>query len=177
MKALKLAFFLIIGGSIIGLSACKNEKERQYAEIVSIEKSLFGDRTSFNDSIARIYLSKTDAFVKDYKEDEHTPDLLFKSGEVLNGLQNYTFAIRKFQEVHLLFPKHPKASESIFLCAFIYDTYLQRYDDATRYYKLFLKKYPNHPLAKDAKISLDNIGKTPEELVKEFELKNDSTIQ
>lgn len=177
MKSLKFALFLIIGGLLIGLSACKNEKERQYDEIVSIEKSLFGDRTSFNDSIARIYLSKTDAYVKNYKEDEHTPDLLFKSGEVLNGLQSYTFAIRKFQEVYLLFPKHSKASESIFLCAFIYDTYLQKYEDAGRYYRLFLKKYPNHPLAKDAKISLDNLGKTPEDLVKEFELKNDTLNQ
>jgi hypothetical protein len=55
--------------------------------------------------------------------------------------------------------------------------HIQKYEDASRYYRLFLKKYPNHPLAKDAKISLDNIGKTPEDLVKEFELKNDTLIQ
>ena len=72
----------------------------------------------------------------------------------------------------MLYPNSAKASESIFLCAFIYDTYLQKYDDARRYYKMFLKKYPNHPLAKDAQISLDNLGKTPDELVKEFESKN-----
>ncbi len=177
MKSLKLGFFVLLGGLIIGFSACKSEKDSRYDEIVTIEKSLFGDRTTFNDSIARVYLSKTDEYVKIYKEDEHTPELLFKSGEVLNGLKSYTYAIRKFQEVHLLFPKHSKAAESIFLCAFIYDHYLQKYEDASRYYKLFLKKYPNHPLAKDAKISLENIGKTPEELVKEFELKNDSLIQ
>lgn len=172
MKSVKFGTIAMILAVIIGLSACKSENERQYEEIVSIEKSLFGDRTSFNDSIARLYLSKTDAFIKANKGDERCADLLFKSGEVLNGLQSYSYAIRRFQEVHLLYPNSAKASESIFLCAFIYDTYLQKYDDARRYYKMFLKKYPNHPLAKDAQISLDNLGKTPDELVKEFESKN-----
>ncbi len=172
MKSVKFGSFIIVLGIIIGFSSCKNENERQYEEIISIEKSLFGDRTIFNDSIARVYLSKTDAFIKANKGDERCAHLLFKSGEVLNGLQSYSYAIRRFQEVHLLYPNSANASESIFLCAFIYDYHLQKYEDAKRYYKMFLKKYPNHPLAKDAQASLNNLGKTPEELVKEFESKN-----
>ncbi len=172
MKSVKFVAITMILGVIICFSACKSENERQYEEIVTIEKSLFGDRTTFNDSLARVYLSITDAFIKANKGDERCADLLFKSGEVLNGLQSYPYAIRRFQEVHLLYPNSAKASESVFLCAFIYDTYLQKYDDARRYYKMFLKKYPNHPLAKDAQASLDNLGKTPDELVKEFESKN-----
>lgn len=174
MKTSKLGYFTVLVAFALLFGACKSEQERQYEEIVSIEKSLFGDRTALNDSIARLYLTKTDEYIKTYKGDEHAADLLFKSGEVLNGLQSYTYAIRRFQEVHSLYPQHPKAAESIFLCAFIYDTYLQKYEDAARYYKMFLKKYPNHPLAKDAQISLNNIGKTPEQLVREFELKNSS---
>lgn len=174
MKSLKFASILLLSSLIISISACKSEKERQYEEIVSIEKALLADPTTLNDSLARVYLSKTDAYIHTHKNDEHIPDLLFKSGEVLNGLQSYSYAIRKFQDLHSLYPQHSKAAESIFLCGFIYDTYLQKYEDARRYYKLFLKKYPSHPLAKDVQTSLDNLGKTPDELVKEFEKKNAS---
>jgi tetratricopeptide (TPR) repeat protein len=172
MKTIKIALFAMLSIGVLALSACKSEKDKQYEEIVAIEKSLFGDRTSFNDSIARVYLNKVQVYVDSFKDDQHRAELLFKSGEVLNGLGSYSFAIRKFQDLIGLYPNDPRAAESMFLCAFIYDTYLQNYDDAGRYYKMFLKKYPNHQLAKDAKISLDNLGKTPEELVKEFEKKN-----
>ena len=50
---------------------------------------------------------------------------------------------------------------------------LQKAGDA---YREFLRKYPNHPLAKDAKTSLDNLGKPLDEIIKEFEAKHkDST--
>jgi tetratricopeptide (TPR) repeat protein len=172
MKIVRIALISVLGLGILVFSACKSEKEKQYNEIVAIEKSLFGDRTSFNDSLARVYLSKTDFYINNYKDDVRRPDLIFKSGEVLNGLKSYSYAIRKFQDLHNLYPNDPKAAESIFLCGFIYDTYLQKYDEAGRYYKMFIKKYPTHPLAKDAQISIDNLGKSPEELVKEFEKKN-----
>lgn len=158
------------------LGACKSEKERKLAEIQNVEKSIFGDRTTFNDSIARNYLSLVDQYIVQFKGDEIIPELIFKQGEILNGLENYPYAIRKFQNVYLLYPKHPKAAESIFICAFIYENNMQKYEQAGDYYKMFLKKYPNHPFAKDAKIALENLGKTPEELVKEFEKRaSDST--
>jgi hypothetical protein len=41
-----------------------------------------------------------------------------------------------------------------------------------------LKKYPAHVFAKDAEASIKNLGKTDEELMREFEkLNNDSTAK
>ncbi len=158
----------------IAFTSCKNAQERQFDEIVKIEKSLFGEQTDLNDSIARIFVQKADEYMKTYKEDPKNSELLFKTAEVFNGLKQYNYAIRRFQQVFLLYPKSAKAGESIFICGFIYDGNLQDYDEAEYYYRKFIKAYPNHPLAKDAKISLDNLGKTPEEMVREFERKNDS---
>jgi inosine/xanthosine triphosphate pyrophosphatase family protein len=36
-------------------------------------------------------------------------------------------------------------------------------------YELFLQKYPDNDFADDARISIENLGKTPEELIKQFE--------
>ena len=46
---------------------------------------------------------------------------------------------------------------------------LQKYDDATKSYKLFIEKYPGHPLASSAKQELDNMGLSPEEILKRTE--------
>lgn len=167
-------YSLILITALFG--ACKSEKERKLAEIQKVEESLFGDRTSFNDSIARNYLNLTDQYIAQFKGEEIIPELIFKQGEILNGLQNYSYAVRKFQNVYLLYPKHPKAAESIFICAFIYENNMQKYEEAGEYYKMFLKKYPNHQFANDAKIALANLGKTPEELVEEFERKAQDSI-
>lgn len=44
---------------------------------------------------------------------------------------------------------------------------------AEKYYKLFLAKYPDHTLAKDVKISLENIGKSDNEVVENLIKKSD----
>jgi len=41
-------------------------------------------------------------------------------------------------------------------------------------YTEFLKRFPKSNLADDAQASIDNLGKTPEELMKSFEHKSDS---
>lgn len=170
----KVALIVTISSTVL-VTSCKNAQEKQYEELVTIENSLFGEQTELNDSIARLFLQKADQFTKEYKNDPKTPEVLFKQGEVLNGLKSYNFAIRKFQQVFLVYPKSSKAAESIFLCGFIYDTYLQNYEEAGNYYRKFIRMYPNHSFVKDAKTSLENLGKTPEELVKEFEKKNQNS--
>jgi hypothetical protein len=37
---------------------------------------------------------------------------------------------------------------------------------------MFLKRYPDHALAKDATLLLANMDKSPEDLIKEFQKKN-----
>lgn len=44
---------------------------------------------------------------------------------------------------------------------------------AADYYKLFLSKYPDHAMAKDVKISLENIGKSDNEVVEALIKKNE----
>ena len=58
-----------------------------------------------------------------------------------------------------------------FLKAFIYDNNLKDIKKARTAYSDFIQKYPKHELTDDAMISMDNLGKTPEQIVKEFELK------
>ncbi len=171
MKKLSIWMLVCITGI---MASCSSEKDELYSEIKSIEKILLSDINKVNDSLAMVYAGKCENFADRYKDDAQSPELLFKAGEVLSGINRYHLAIRKFQEVYLRYPNYNKRAESIFLCAFIYDTNLQDYENAKNHYEKFIKEYPKHPLAKDAEISIKNLGKSPEELVREFELLNDT---
>lgn len=154
-------------------TSCSSEKDKLYSEIKSIEKTLFADDMGLNDSIALEYTIKCDNYAKTYRDDANSPELLFKSGEVLSGLERYDAAIRRFQDVYNIYPNYKKRPESIFICGFIFDTHLQDKENADYHYRKFIKEYPTHKLYNEAQIALENSGKSAEELVREFESKNE----
>ena len=54
----------------------------------------------------------------------------------------------------------------LFMAGFVQANDLHDYDAASETYNLFLKTYPDHELATSAKEELDNMGLTPEEILK-----------
>lgn len=118
-------------------------------------------------------------FVKKYPDDEKTEDYLFKAGEVSMGTMQSNVAIKYFEQHYLKFPKAEKAPYSLFMQGFIYETQLQNTEKAKWYYEKFIRDFPTHKLAEDAKYSIANLGKSEEELIREFEakLKGDSASE
>lgn len=57
----------------------------------------------------------------------------------------------------------------MFLKAFVLENQAQKYDQAKEVYEEFILLYPGHVMADDARYSIENMGKTPEELIEEFE--------
>lgn len=163
--------YIFLSISVI-LTSCSSDKDKLYSEIKAMEKTLFADDMGLNDSIALEYTIKCDNYAKTYRDDANSPELLFKSGEVLSGLERYDAAIRRFQDVYNIYPNYKKRPESIFICGFIFDTHLQDKVNADYHFQKFMKEYPNHKLYHEAKIALENSGKSAEELVREFEEKN-----
>ena len=75
-------------------------------------------------------------------------------------------AITYYQKLYDQFPKNDKAAKALFMAAFIKANELNQLDGARSSYQLFIEKFPNHELAMQAKIELENLGKTPEEMLK-----------
>ncbi len=57
----------------------------------------------------------------------------------------------------------------MFLLGFSYENDLKQNDKAREVYELFLKNYKSHELADDVQFSLNNLGKSPEDIIKQFE--------
>lgn len=166
----KIALISIIALTVL-ITACSNEKDKAYSRIKSIEKELLQNKEITNDSLARLFISLSDEYVKNNIKDEKSPELLFKSAEVSSGIGMYDHAISNFLKIVYSYPKFNKATESLFLIGFIYDSNLMNTEQAKHFYQEFLTKHPNHSLAKDAAACLENLDKDPAELIKEFQAK------
>jgi len=163
--------FLLL--AVFGLmAACSPSREKTVNRIQVLEKSLFSpESVSFNKAKADSLMALYEDFIKANPKDSLAPGFLFKSANVAMNMGDGTKAINLFDKYLQDYPDKPKAAISMFFKGFVYENVLHNLDKAREIYLLFIEKYPSNDFVKDAKMALMNLGKTPEMLVKEFELK------
>ncbi len=80
------------------------------------------------------------------------------------GKEKWSEAEQNFQKILDQYPNGIYSSKALFMVGFINANYLGNYEKAKEYYTKFLKKYPNHDLADDARYEIENLGKNVDEL-------------
>jgi outer membrane protein assembly factor BamD (BamD/ComL family) len=108
-------------------------------------------------------------YVEKFPDDSLAAGYLFKAAEAGISLMEPTSCIAQFSKFRKDYPSHERAADALFLTAFVYETQALNLDSAKFCYQEFIKNYPEHLLVKDAEASIRNLGKTPEELIREFE--------
>ncbi len=131
-----------------------------------------GKETNFDIKAAMGTVRAYEKFAKERTNDPKIPEYLFKAAEIQRSLKNYKKAIEDYETIQTNYPDYEKTPHSTFLLGFIYENDLKDTDKAKAMYEQFLEKYPEHELADDVKFSLDNLGITPEEIIKRFEEQN-----
>ncbi len=111
-------------------------------------------------------------FLNEFPEDEKVVEYLFKAGDVSMNMKEGKQAIDFFAKVHDDHLKSDKAQMALFLQAFIYETQLKDLAKAKSIYFQVIAEYPDTKLASDATASIQNLGKSDDELILEFEKKN-----
>jgi TolA-binding protein len=74
-------------------------------------------------------------------------------------------AVEYYRDLYKNFPKSEEAPKALFMSGFILANNLNKLDEAKMTYQTFLDKFPKHELAPQIKIELENLGKTPEEIL------------
>jgi tetratricopeptide (TPR) repeat protein len=175
MKNFKLIFVAAVLAFTLVSCAEKtidpDSREGRIQNIEKLEQALFQleERNTINDSAAKAVLLAYDAFATAFPEDSLSPEFLFKAGEVALGLNKPLQALGFFERTAENYTSHDKGAYSLFLQAYIFDNHLDDDNKAEGIYRAFIEQYPNHPMTKDATFSLDNLGKSDEELIREFE--------
>lgn len=168
MKKFKLIGYLVLLALV--LVACGSSKNDKLTEIKTMEDELFSDETQMIDrQKANDLIAVYESFADEFPEDTETPVYLFKAGDMAMNLNMPRKAIDIFDKMLNKYPDFEKAPQCLFLKGYVYENDLRDLETAKKIYEEFLVKYPDDEFADDAEISIKNLGKSPEELIKEFE--------
>ena len=157
--------------ALIALSSCTTEDKKLSEKIAKLEKVMLAPGGQLDTIKANELVRSYESFAEQFPKDTLTPRYLQKAGEISMNTGKPMRSIEFFNRVLNDYPNYRKAPECLFMKAFVYETSLNDLKKAQETYLEFLRKYPKHDFADDAQAMLDNLGKTPEVLVKEFEEK------
>lgn len=123
-------------------------------------------------------ISSYKSLIEDYPESQLAPKALVELANLyqnkldnnLPSAESFELAQKYFRDVYDKYPNSEEAPKALFMSAFILANELKRYDDATEAYKLFVEKFPKNPLAVAAQEELENMGLSPEEILKKKEV-------
>ncbi len=163
MKLTKLLILLIIP---ILFSACsKKSPDKIFSEGEKLIQA-----KKYNEAV-----NKFKSIVDEFPSDPKTADAMFEiaklyQGKVVKGIgekESLNEAVKYYKKIYEQFPNVKIAPKSLFMAGFIEANELKDYDSAKKTYNMYLEKFPDDVLAEDAKIELKNLGKTPEEILRE----------
>ena len=168
MKAFKTIGLLLIGALLI--NACSSPKASKLKEITTLEDELFSDESQMinrteADKLIGLYV----AYADEFPTDTEAAPYLFKAGDMAMNLNMPRKAIQMFNRILADYSDYEKTPQCLFLKGYVYENNLGDLQKAKAIYEEFLEKYPDDEFADDAEVSIKNLGKSPEELIKEFE--------
>jgi outer membrane protein assembly factor BamD (BamD/ComL family) len=112
--------------------------------------------------------------VKDHPASVLAEEAMFQIAVIQNdNLHDYPAAIASYKEYAEKYPGGKRAPLAMFLTGYIYNNELHDLPNAKLAYESFLAKFPNHEMAQSAKFEIANLGKPPEELLKETQPKEE----
>jgi TolA-binding protein len=108
------------------------------------------------------------------KNDSLAPVFLLKAGQIAASINNLPQAQVCFEKCYKDFPEFNNRGAAMFLLAQLYDevSLLNDEDKARELYGKIINSFPNTEWAKQADAARALIGKTDEQIIKEFEAKN-----
>jgi TolA-binding protein len=175
---------LIIAILLIGLISCtSNKNNKKEAMLIEIEMQ----QDALNQSIetgkvdfqaAQLLAEKYEEFVKEFPKDTLAPDYLIDLGNLYSGmLADTEKALEKYNTIIQDYKKSEYVPVAYFLLAETYKDKLGDIENAEKYYSRLIEEFPEHDFAAQAKILLENINLSVEELYNKIKQDtNNSTV-
>ena len=113
-----------------------------------------------------VALENYQQLVKDRPESELAETAVFNIAAIQhNNMQNFQGAVDGYKLYLQKYPDGKRAATAVFLIGFLYHNELKNLDSARVFYQHFLAKYPDHEMATSAQFELQNLGKSPDEIL------------
>jgi len=164
------ANILLLPLLLITMISCGPSRSKEIGRINAAESRLFSPKaTSMDKEATDSLLALYSYFIKDFPADSMTQKFIFKAGSLYMNSGNGKAAIEMFDKYRSAYPNDPRAAICLFFTAYVYENLMKNLDKAQELYILFIEKYPRNDFADDAQNALNNLGKTPDQMVREFE--------
>ena len=117
------------------------------------------------------FVSNAQALARRFPQDSLAPVYLFRAAEFCHATGKFHEAIGLWGQIGTSFSSYIRSAEAVFMQGFVAENELKDRDKALEYYEVFLEKYPEHPMAKDAQVLVTNLkrGVTDQQLIEQFE--------
>jgi len=173
---MKYALFLIALVASAILFSCSTGRDKMSGEILEMESDMRTEQKVDSVSVTEL-LSAYQNFSSKYPGDSLSPEYLYKAAGLATGFNRGTQAIELYESIILTYPDYEKLPECYFMEAFTYENSLGNVGKSNELYNEFLARYPDHELADDARAATKLLGKSPEEIVREFEKMEDEPVE
>lgn len=150
--------------ALIMVTACNSNKDMETFN--AAEKK-------YNDKKYSEALTDYKLVIEEYSSSDYAAKSLMRVGSMyqmflvpnIQSDESNKKAVEYYRNLYKNFPKSEEAPKARFMSGFILANNLNKLDEAKMAYQTFLDKFPKHELAPQIKIELDNLGKTPEEIL------------
>lgn len=163
---------MIAAMALCALYSCKPAMERWVGNRINTKEDYIMAEakkgkidTAGVEQLLRMY----EDFAASYPDNPKSVDYLYKAADFYRSMDKPLKSITIYQRIYENYPKSDKRAYALFLQGFIFENQVHNMDNARLKYTQFLREYPDNPMARDVQITLMNLGKTPEEMVAEFE--------
>ena len=162
MKRLILLLFILL--VMVGCNT--NDPAKR---IEKLEEQAFATEGAINPEVANDLVSAYCDFADANPDDAMAPEYLFKAVDVSMNLNEPQRTIYIIDKLLNNYPDYPRTQAALFVKGFIFETRYENCDMAKKIYEQYLVMYPDGEFAESCRASIENLGLTPEELVKKFE--------
>jgi hypothetical protein len=181
----KLGFTLVAIYLVSAIAGCSNKqknnqnsssgqdtgKKGSINAILALETKLKAS-PNLDNYTANLTITEYSKFATAYPNDSLAPIFLYKAGNLARSIGQFKRAISIYNNVCSKYPTFKRLPDCIFVEAFTYDNDLKDTANAHAKYLEVVQKFPNDSLASQAKAAISILGKSDEELMKEFDKKN-----
>ena len=168
MNTLKKTIGIIIAAAF--LLGCQSSKNRLREQIVLLEEEVYaGFDVKKIEKLSFLYQE----YINTFPQDSMVIAYLFKSGGINITLRKGAEALSDFTALIERFPQSPHVAEAHYYRAYVYEDIIYDIESAKIAYNEFINRFPDHQLVQDAKLSVQYLGMSPDEIVASFEEKED----
>ena len=137
--------------------------------IEKLEEQVLSTDKAIDPAVASDLVSAYCDFADADPDDAMAPEYLFKAVDVSMNLNEPQRTIYIIDKLVKEYPDYPRTQAALFIKAFIFETKYNNLDMAKKLYEQYLAMYPDGEFAESCRASIENLGLTPEDLVKKFE--------